>query len=123
MSNVLSDPDQKRYEELQSHAQSWLYHCFGDALRGNSRIQFSNGGTADLVDLLTDFAFHLPAREEIAALPRHDLDRLHRLAQGLIAHDPYRKALEDHMATCPGPPIYLPAWCPNCMKEIEHGKS
>jgi hypothetical protein len=111
--------DAQRYKELQSLAADWWFRVgFGAENRGNFTVQTENGGVCDIRELLADFALQLPYQQEAAMLSKPDAVRLHEIARHLLNHDPYRRALDDHMRICPGPPVLLFKICPHCGKEL-----
>lgn len=109
----------QRYKELQELAADWWVRAgFYANTRGDFTVQLSSGGTCDIRELLSDFALQLPFQQEAAMLLRPDADRLHQIAQHLLSHDPYRRALDDHMRACPGPPLLMFQKCPKCGAEL-----
>lgn len=108
-------------ETLTNFAREWWIRVGYDGVnRGCTDIQFANGGIVDAIEMLVDFAEQLPAQREIAMLPTPTLARLKELAQIMLSHDPYKRALEDHMQTC-NRPIILPTQCPSCGHKTEIG--
>jgi hypothetical protein len=111
--------DAQRYKELQSLvADWWLRAGFSAENRGSFTVQMENGGVCDIRELLADFAQQLPYQQEAMMLTRGDQARLHEIARHLLNHDPYRRALDDHMRICPGPPMLVFKTCPHCGKEL-----
>ncbi|HZW05364.1 MAG TPA: hypothetical protein VFF58_00520 [Candidatus Nitrosotalea sp.] len=112
--------DLKRYDELQQRAREWWHRVgHGQVNRGSFMCQMvEGGGVFDISELLADFGLQLPFQEKAANLPKADAAQLLEIVKHLMAHDPYRKALEDHMRTCPGPPLLLFQRCPKCGAEL-----
>lgn len=106
-------------KELTELAQDWWFRAgYGAETRGSFTVTLGNGGTCDIRDLLTDFATQLPYQREAAMLAKPDAQRLYEIAQHLLIHDPYRRALDDHMRCCPGPPVLLIKICPHCGQSL-----
>ncbi|MGH9505263.1 MAG: hypothetical protein ACRD20_20610 [Terriglobales bacterium] len=112
--------DAQKLKELHERAAEWWFRVgHGSVNRWSFQCQMvEGGGVFDIREILADFALQLPFQEEAAMLPKPDLARLHEIARHLMAHDPYRRALEDHMATCPGPPLLLFKRCPHCNADL-----
>jgi hypothetical protein len=111
--------DAQRYKELMERAADWWFRAgFGGENRGSFTVTMDKGGVCDIRELLADFALQLPFQQEAAMLPKPDAARLHEIARHLLSHDPYRRALDDHMRTCPGPPLLMFQTCPKCGAEL-----
>lgn len=107
--------DAERYAEVKRLVEEWWFRA---GYASDNRLEFTcqllTGGTFDVRELIADFVLQMPYQEKAALLSRPDAARLHEIAKHLLSHDPYRKALEDHMRTCPGPPLLLHQTCPKC---------
>lgn len=109
----------ERWKKLIEEANDfWFQTGRGSLNHGNVTVHLETGAHFDVVELLAEFAFRLPYQREAAMLPKQDLMHLQEIARHLMSHDPYRKALEDHMATCPGPPLLMFRSCPHCGKKL-----
>jgi hypothetical protein len=106
--------------EANRLAEEWWFRSgFGSENRHSFTISLETGGRCDIRELLADFALQLPYQEEAAMLPPPTLSRLHEIARHLVSESPYRKALDDHMKMCPGPPLLIFKSCPHCGKDLE----
>jgi len=109
------------FKEAHGLAEEWWFRTgHGNLHQGNFTIMWMpKGCTSDIRELLADFAIQLPYQQEAAMLPLPTLQRLHEIARHLVTESPYRKALDDHMRTCPGPSLLIFKNCPHCGKDLE----
>lgn len=105
----MSSPFRSRsYEKFFDLAgEFWQRAGYYSATRGSFALITSTQGVLDARDLLAEFALQLPAQEDAAALSPRDSQSLVQIARELMTHDPWRRAFEDHMRVCPGPPIVI----------------